>query len=106
MWAPVTREAFEKILSEEVGSLAEEVLRTYQRYAVPVFQHRCFRDTEYGIENLFVVARAMDLLLFYDDVEEDFGVATPDGDGVLRNWKLSGPLVSAVLNLDREASGH
>jgi hypothetical protein len=55
-------------------------------------------------EHVFVVAKTGEHLLYYDDVEEDFGVAIPDGDGVLRNWGNFGPLVRAVLVLDEIAS--
>ena len=41
------------------------------------------------------------VLLFFNDVEEDFGVGIPDGDGVLRDLGTFGPLVAAVLALDR-----
>jgi hypothetical protein len=37
-------------------------------------------------EYVFVLAKKEERLLYYDDVEEDFGVAIPDEDGVLRNW--------------------
>jgi hypothetical protein len=46
------------------------------------------------------VAKNGGRLLYYDDVEEDFGVATPDADGVLRNWGNYGPFVRAILVLD------
>jgi hypothetical protein len=43
-------------------------------------------------------------VLYFDDVEEDFGVAIPDQDGVLRQWGNYGPLVRALLVLDEDQS--
>jgi hypothetical protein len=40
-------------------------------------------------------------LLYFDDVEEDFGVAIPDEDGVLRGWGNYGSLAAAVLVLHK-----
>ena len=46
------------------------------------------------------MARAGNRVLFFDDVEEDFGVGVPDSDGILRDLGTFGALVAAVLALD------
>jgi hypothetical protein len=69
-------------------------------HAVPVFEQPCFRSEDYGIEEVFAVARAGNRVLFFDDVEEDFGVGVPDSDGILRDLGTFGALVAAVLALD------
>jgi hypothetical protein len=103
-WLPVSKEKFEGILREEIGALRPEVLRLYEQYAVRPFQQPCLRDQNCTIEQVFVVAKNGNRLLYYDDVEEDFGVAIPDEDGTLRNWGNYGLLVRAVLALDEDAS--
>jgi hypothetical protein len=90
-WVPVSRERFESILAEETRALRPEVMRLYEQYAVSPFQQLCLREQNSPTEQVFVVA--------------DFGVATPDADGVLRNWGNYGPLVRAILVLDENASG-
>ena len=52
------------------------------------------------MEQFFVVAKNGNHLLYFDDVEEEFGVAIPDGDGVMREWGNYGPLVLALRVLD------
>ena len=47
------------------------------------------------------MARNGSQLLFFDDVEEEFGVGVPDNDTILRDLGTFGPLVAAVLALDR-----
>jgi hypothetical protein len=91
-------------LSEEVSRLAPDVLRLYRQYAVQPFHLLCHRDQESGTEQVFVLAKKGNRVLYFDDVEEDFGVAIPDQDGVLRQWGNYGPLVRALLVLDEDQS--
>jgi hypothetical protein len=99
-WVPISKEQFESILKEEIDALRPEVKHLYGLYAVTPFGQPCLREQQSGNERVFVVAKNDNRLLYYDDVEEDFGVATPDKDGVLRNWGNYGPLVRSVLVLD------
>jgi hypothetical protein len=101
-WVPVSKESLKVILAEELEALRPEVMRLYEQYAVPPFQLPCLRGENSVTEYVFVLAKKEERLLYYDDVEEDFGVAIPDEDGVLRNWGNYGPLVRAVLVLDED----
>ena len=98
-WAPVSKERFAEILSSEIPSLAPEIQRLYEQYAVQPFHLPCLRDQGGAQERVFVVAKNGNRLLYFDDVEEDFGVAIPDEDGVMREWGNYGPLVRALLAL-------
>ncbi len=85
-WSPVNRERLDQILKDELKSLGQALLATYQEYATNPVELPCFRGGSYGIEHMFVIARKDTRVLFFDDVEEDFGVGTPAEDGVLRDW--------------------
>lgn len=98
-WKPVTREKLAEILRDEVYSLTPEAKTLYEYFKQPLSEFPCFRDSSYGGERVFVVARAGKALLIFDDVEEDFALGIPDVDGVLRSWNSYGPLVAAVLAL-------
>jgi len=103
-WVPVSREAFETILTQEIAALEPQTKRLYQQYAVRPFHQRCVRGKDYGTEHVYVVARNGNRLVYYDDVEEEFGVGIPDADGVLRNWgNYDGPLVRALLVLGEDS---
>ena len=102
-WVPVTRERLESILSEEVSALGPDVLHLYRQYAVQLFHLPCQRDQNSGVEQTFVLAKNENRVLYFDGVEEDFGVSTPDEDGVMRDWGNYGPLVRAVLVLDNQS---
>jgi hypothetical protein len=93
-------------LKEEIAALTPEAARAYEKYAVAPYEQRCLRSADYGIERIFVVARNGSQLLFFDDVEEEFGVGVPDNDAILRDLGTFGPLVAAVLALDRTEPIH
>jgi hypothetical protein len=100
-WSPVSKETFERILREEIDTLTPEAAKAYEKYATAPYEQRCLRDANSGIERVFVVAKNGNRLLFFDDVEEEFGVGVPGNDAILRDLGTFGPLVAAVLALDR-----
>lgn len=98
-WNPLSRPRFEEILAEEVASLPPDARKIYEGNAIGVVEQSCYRSEQYGIEHVFVVARAGARLLLFDDVEDEFAIGVPDSDGVLKNWALYGELVFALRNL-------
>ncbi len=98
-WTPLPRSRFDEILGDEVANLPPDALKVYEGYATGVVKQLCDRGEQYGIEQVFVVARAGARLLLFDDSEDEFGIGVPDHDGVLRNWDLYGELVFALRNL-------
>jgi hypothetical protein len=100
-WSPVSKETLERILTEEIAALTPEATKAYQNYAVAPYEQRCSRTADYGIERVFVVARKGNHLLFFDDVEEEFGVGVPDSDAILRDLGTFDSLIAALLALDR-----
>jgi hypothetical protein len=98
-WQKVSRERFQSILDEEVAALPQEAAKILKVRAVPIFEQPCLRSEDYGIEKVFAVARAENRVLFFDDVEDEFGVGIPDNDGVLRDLGTFGSFIAAVLAL-------
>ena len=101
-WNPVSKETFVRILREETAELTPESAGTYQRYSIEPYEQLCWRCAEYRIERVYVIAKNGNHLLFFDDVEGEFGVRVPDGDGILKISSTYGPLVLAVLALGRD----
>jgi hypothetical protein len=97
-WSPVSKETFECILREEMASLTPDATKAYEKYSVATYEQRCVRSVNSGIERVFVVARNENRLLFFDDVEEEFGIGVPD-DAILRDLGTFGPLVAAFSRL-------
>ena len=99
-WQKVSRETFQSILDEEVAALTPDTAKILDVNAVPVFEQSCFRSENYGTEKVFAVARAGKRVLFFDDVEDEFGVGGPDKDGILRDLGTFGSFIAAVLALE------
>src|SRR5262249_35722927 len=93
-----------EILQDEIYALTPEAQSLYEQFKQPFSEFRCLRSSSYGIEQVFIVARAGKGLLFFDDVEEEFAVGIPDADGILRSWNCYSPLAAAVLALSRDTS--
>ena len=98
-WNPLSRTRFDEILAAEVASLPQDALKTYESHRIDVVKQTCHRSEQYGIEHVFVVARAGVRLLLFDDAEDEFAVGEVDTDGVLRKWDLYSELVFALRNL-------
>ena len=101
-WNPLSRTRFDEILAEEVASLPPDALKIYEDHCVDVVEQACSRSEQFGIEHVFVVARADARLLLFDDAEDEFAVGEVDTDGVLRRWDMYGELVFALRNLTRQ----
>jgi hypothetical protein len=54
------------------------------------------------LERAFIVARIGDHVVFFDDIEEDFGTAIESG-GMLSNPAAYGSIAVALRELEREA---
>jgi len=103
-WHPISRDNFEHLLREELETLTPATLKIWQKYAIAPYEQSCVRNPDAGIERVFVVARNGNHLLFFDDVEDEFGVGVPDSDSILRDLETFGPFVAAVLALDKTES--
>jgi hypothetical protein len=103
-WAPVSRERFTEILSSEVAPLEPHQKQLYAQYAVEPFHLPCVRFQDSGVEQVFVVAKNGNYLLYFDDVEDEFGVAIPDADGIMRGRGNYDSLVQALRVLDEASS--
>jgi hypothetical protein len=100
-WQPVTGTELRSIVASELVSLSPSELQHWHRFAiepVPVICERSPVSTKsHGPEQVFIIARAENVLFIYDDVEEEFGFGTVDGDGVLRSWSLVGDQLTWLL---------
>ena len=67
----------QRILASEVSMLSDAAAATYALHAVEPFV--AWRKLGSEREPTFVVAQAGSEVLYYDDVEEEFGTATIDG---------------------------
>jgi len=98
-WTPISREDFEALLAEQVASLEESDRALWEKYGVALQTAPIFRSKAYGMEQVFVVAVLGDQALFFDDAEDEFGVARLPGDGPLTDYGTYGDLCFALRGL-------
>jgi hypothetical protein len=88
----LTREGFEHLFDAETAALDPEAEAILRRYAVPAFktayEYPGRRDRE--ASPVWVVAKAGDVVLGYDEVEEEYGIGTIRADGLLNDWGTFG----------------
>lgn len=92
-WIPISKPELERYLLKERDCLYPERRALLDRYAVDpcsVIVERFGRDDE-----VFVVARAADHVVFFDDIEDEFGTATEAG-GRLIDPAIYGPIALTI----------
>lgn len=72
-WIPVSKDVFVRILREEVAALTPKAAVIYEKYRTSPHEQPYWRSDDYGLERVFVVARNSGRLLFFNDLEEEFG---------------------------------
>ena len=77
-----------------------------KRYQIPPSRFR-FRLNAHGdIEEFFVIARTGNTVLFYQEIEEEFGIGTFNAEGVVEDWGTYPSLHVAVSNFpSRQGAG-
>lgn len=103
-WTPISRAAFETLLLEEIAAFEATDNELWSKYKVAVRSAPIVRSRECGAEQVFVVAAIEDRVLFFDDVEEEFGVARLPEKGPLEDYGTYGELRFALRGLARYAT--
>ena len=100
-WEPITESEFRMLMAAQVLRLDAEMFPRWEACGVTPERLPCERRGARGgpptREAVFVVARAGDEALIYDDVEEEFGAGTVEPDGVLRAWSTFGAELAWAL---------
>jgi hypothetical protein len=90
---------FEVLLAEQVARLDKVTREVYDRYRVPVTA----QAQGFGI--VYVIAREGQKVLFYDEVEEEFGTAELQMDGTMEDYGTWGEELSWALRQFPEPQG-
>lgn len=93
---PLNKAEIEEGVRAEVLDLPDELRGYFARVAVDVREATGGKSPN---RTLFVVAKSGDRAIFYDDVEDEFGIGTIDGDERLKDNRPIGELRSALLAL-------
>jgi len=102
-WKPATGAEVEAIVLDHLRGCTDAQRRLFERIRTPLASVSIKRLGR--AEALYAVARVGDALIIWDDVEEGFELATPDQDGVLREYGASQFELSHVLHQLRDYRG-
>lgn len=83
MWQAISQEEFHTLLREQQAELTSEERAALDRYSVPVEKANIIRSERAGIENVFVVARSDEGVLYFDDIEYGFNVSPVDENNLI-----------------------
>lgn len=101
-WEPISRDELEDILSQEFDALSSDLQKIFNTSKIdPLKKIKCLRRGYDDIEEVFKILRINNSVIIYDDVEEEFGVATApvDSDSYLTYWNLFDDLRSALKHV-------
>ena len=95
-------------MDEWTPATKDEVLRAVRaetsEYDIGPWQHMLIDPSKRGVERFgsvedaFVVARGPDRVVYYDDIEDEFGTAT-ETEKILIDYRSYGPLLVALKEL-------
>lgn len=93
-WQPITEHGLYELVAEQLPRLDPETEAKWHRYKIGPEPILCVRGTVTGApgepEPISMLARSGEMVLIYDDIEDEFGTGILDPDGVLRTWGTSG----------------
>jgi SpoU rRNA methylase family enzyme len=103
-WKPISRSAFESLVKQEISDFDSTDKELWSKYQVELRTAPILRSPQSGIEQVFVVAAIGERILFFDDVEDEFGVARPPTVGALVDYGTYGELRHALSGLAQYAA--
>jgi len=95
-WKAASRDDVEGIITNHLRGCTEAQRALFDELRVPL---EVFPIDRHGnIEQVYVVARVKDAVIFWEDVEEGFEMTTTDEDDVLRDYAASQFDLSHVMH--------
>ena len=96
MWTPISGIELQSLLAEEKQKLGEHELAYFEKIEVPLEVAKI--DRSGSIEEVFIVARFKDSVIFYEDVEEGFEISHIDESGLIKEYGVNQFELRHVVN--------
>lgn len=98
-WQPITVEELNALIAEQLVDCSADQQEFFERFKVAPYLVPIARLG--NTETVFVVAKAGDFVLYYEDVEEGFNISGLSPDGAIatprcEQWELRRALVNLV----------
>ena len=95
-WKPITKEELERELEAQCDDLSPEEMRYFSSIRVPLESVKIDRNG--SIENVYIVARQQQIVIFYEDVEEGFEITKLNSQGVIDEYGANQFTIRHVIN--------
>jgi len=96
-WAPTTKEEIEKLIETQLNECTSAQKEIFEKYRVPPFQAPIIRYNK--LEQVFVVAKFNNEVMYYEDVEDGFNFSHLDKEGkIIKHWCNQDELKHALLH--------
>lgn len=83
-WEPITQTELEREIEIQLAELSSEQQAFFQSIRAPL---RAVPIVRWGeLEKVFVVAELKEVLVFYEDIEEGFEIATLNESGIISEY--------------------
>jgi hypothetical protein len=99
-WTPITEEELLLRLEAETGQLSVLDQRNFDTWQVSIgTRGRVARFSTDAVEEVFIVARTGSIVVFFDDIEDEFATGIVDDEGNILHPGLCGELRDALRNV-------
>lgn len=95
-WKPITKEELERELETQCNDLSPEEMSFFSSIKVPLDSFEIDRNGR--LENVYVVARQEQSVVFYEDVEEGFEISKLNSQGVIDEYGANQFTIRHVIN--------
>ena len=100
IWKPITKEGLQIVLQDTLHDMPDDLKKIFQDKSTPLMRIPCRRGNAKTLDHVFVIAEFANLLLIFDDVEDEFAVVSRPTDGsAITGWSLFPDLNSAFREM-------
>lgn len=102
-WTPITKEECTTLFEHEVALLCPDALKLLEKHGTTLTSYVVERFPDV-YESIYVVARFEHTVLYFDDVEDEWGTGAVDDDGIIRRRGFYDSFWIALNVLERDAN--
>jgi len=83
-WVPASKKFVLSLIEQGKQDLSQKDIKFFNKYSVPLEKYKILRNDK--VEEVFVVAKKDNQILYYEDVEEGFEITTNFSDKTILEY--------------------
>lgn len=95
-WKPVEKHELERIIDSQCKCLSAQEIEFFEKIKVPFEKVNIERED--GIEEVFIVAKFGNAVIFYEDIEGGFEVSKPNNQGIIAEYGTNQFTIQHIIN--------